>query len=89
MDFMLGIGGPITYPRSSRIREIVKAVPLSHLLLETDAPDQPMAGEQGRRNEPAKLLRVAEAMAEIRGLSLTEVAAETRLNAQRLFGLAA
>ena len=48
-----------------------------------------MAGEQGRRNEPAKLLKVAEAMAEIRGLSLTEVAAQTRLNAQRLFGLAA
>jgi TatD DNase family protein len=89
MGFMLGIGGPITYPRSRRIREIAKECPLSHLLLETDAPDQPMAGEQGRRNEPAKLVRVAETLAEIRALPVIEVAAQTRLNAQRLFGLAA
>ena len=89
MGFMLGIGGPITYPRSRRIREIVKECPLSHLLLETDAPDQPMSGEQGRRNEPAKLVRVAEAMAEIRGMPMADVAAQTRYNAERLFGLAA
>jgi TatD DNase family protein len=89
MGFMLGIGGPITYTRSRRIREIVKECPLSHLLLETDAPDQPMSGEQGRRNEPAKLVRVAEAMAEIRGIPMADVAAQTRCNAQRLFGLAA
>jgi TatD DNase family protein len=89
MGFMLGIGGPITYPRSRRIREIVKECPLSHFLLETDAPDQPMSGEQGRRNEPAKLVRVAEAMAEIRGMPMADVAAQTRYNAERLFGLAA
>jgi TatD DNase family protein len=89
MGFMLGIGGPITYPRSRRIREIVRECPLSHLLLETDAPDQPMSGEQGRRNEPAKLVRVAEAMAEIRGIPMADVAAQTRCNAERLFGLAA
>jgi TatD DNase family protein len=68
---------------------VVSLQVLAALVLETDAPDQPMAGEQGRRNEPAKLVRVAETLAEIRALPVIEVAAQTRLNAQRLFGLAA
>ena len=89
MGFLLGIGGPITYPRSARLRAIVQEIPLQFLLLETDSPDQPMAGEQGNRNEPAKLVRVAEALAEIRGNPVTEVAEQTGLNAKRLFGLAA
>ena len=89
MGFLLGIGGPITYPRSTRLRAIVQDIPLQFLLLETDSPDQPMAGEQGKRNEPAKLLRVAEALAEIRGNLVTEVAEQTGLNVKRLFGLAA
>ena len=89
MGFMLGIGGPITYPRSTRLRAIAQEIPLQFLLLETDSPDQPMAGEQGKRNEPSKLVRVAEAVAEIRGMSVAEVAGQTGLNAKRLFGLAA
>lgn len=89
LGFMLGIGGPITYPRSRRLRTIVQEIPLDFLLLETDAPDQPMAGEQGKRNEPSKLIRVAEAVAGILGLPVAEVAEQTGLNAKQLFGLAA
>lgn len=89
MGFLLGIGGPLTYPRSSRLRAIVKEIPLQYLLLETDAPDQPMHGEQGRRNEPEKLTRVAEAMAEVIGVPAVELAAQTTRNAECLFGLAA
>lgn len=88
MGFLLGIGGPLTYPRSNRIRAIVQEIPLQHLLLETDSPDQPMFGAQGRRNEPQQLLQVAQAMADVRGISLSEVAKQTTANAQRLFGLA-
>jgi TatD DNase family protein len=89
MGFMLGIGGPLTYPRSTRLRTIVQQLPLQNLLLETDSPDQPMSGEQGRRNEPKKLICVAEALAKAKDISITEVAAETTQNAERLFGLAA
>jgi TatD DNase family protein len=89
MGFMLGIGGPLTYPRSTRLRAIVQEIPLQHLLLETDAPDQPMHGEQGRRNAPEKLIRVAEAVAEARSVSVAVVAEQTTRNAERLFGLAA
>lgn len=89
MGFMLGIGGSLTYPRSTRLRSIVREIPLQFLLLETDAPDQPMCGEQGRRNEPCKLPDVARAMAEARNLDLEEVIGQTTRNAERLFALSA
>jgi len=89
MGFLLGIGGPLTYPRSSRIRTIVREIPLQFLLLETDAPDQPMYGEQGRRNEPSKLPEVARALAEALSLDIKVVAEQTNRNAERLFALAA
>lgn len=88
MGFLLGIGGAITYPRSVRIRAIVQEIPLHSLLLETDAPDQATAGERGRRNEPEKLLRVAQAVAEARSIPVAEVAEKTYQNALRLFALA-
>ena len=87
MGFMLGIGGPLTYPRSTRLRAIVQEISLQYLLLETDSPDQPMHGEQGRRNEPEKLIRVAQAVAEAKAISVAEVADQTRRNAECLFGL--
>jgi TatD DNase family protein len=89
MGFLLGIGGPLTYPRSSRLRTIVREIPLTYLLLETDAPDQPMCGEQGRRNEPSKLPNVARALAEARNQDLEEVIGQTTRNAERLFALPA
>ncbi|HWR96318.1 MAG TPA: TatD family hydrolase [Arenimonas sp.] len=86
MGFYLGIAGPITYPRSQRIRAMVLDAPLDSLLLETDSPDQPLFGDQGRRNEPSCLPRVAQAIADAKGLPMAEVARQTTANAQRLFG---
>jgi TatD DNase family protein len=85
MGFMLGIGGPITYPRSNRIRALVKEIPLEYLLLETDSPDQPLFGEQGRRNEPMHLPTIAQAIAEVKNISIDKVAEQTTFNATRLF----
>lgn len=89
MGFLLGIGGALTYPRSTRLRALVQDIPLQYLLLETDAPDQPMFGAQGRRNEPAQLIHVAQALAEARGISASLVAEQTSANARQLFRLAA
>lgn len=86
MGFYLGIGGPITYPRSHRIRALVKDMPLECLLLETDSPDQPLFGEQGRRNEPRFLPRIAQAVADAKNLPIEQVALQTTANAMRLFG---
>ena len=87
MGFMLGIGGPITYPRAKRLRGLVAHMPIDHLLLETDAPDQPNAGNQGARNEPVRMLETLRTIAELRGQSPESVAAATTANACRLFGL--
>ena len=89
MGFLLGIGGPITYERANRLRRLVAGMPIAHLLLETDAPDQPNAGHQGTRNEPARMAETLRVIAALRGEPPEAVAAATTANARRLFGLPA
>lgn len=86
LGFCLGIGGPITYERAQRLRRIVAGMPIEHLLLETDAPDQPGAGHRGQRNEPAHITDVLRVVAALRGDSEANLAAATTANAARLFG---
>lgn len=86
LGFMLGFGGPITYPRARRLRELVRTLPIESILAETDAPDQPLHGHQGQRNEPALLPKVIATMAQLRGESEQAVAAATAANAGRMFG---
>jgi TatD DNase family protein len=87
MGFLLGIGGPVTYPRAKRLRRLVAGMPIDFLLLETDAPDQPNAGHQGERNEPARMRETLQAVADLRGESPEDIALATTANACRLFGL--
>ena len=88
LGFLLGIGGPVTYERANRLRGIVASMPLEQLLLETDSPDQPGAAHRGERNEPAHLVEVLDAVAQLRGVSRETLAAATDANAERLFNLA-
>jgi TatD DNase family protein len=87
LDFMLGIGGPVTYERANRLRSLVAEMPLEHLLLETDAPDQPDSQHRGQRNEPARLSFVCETVAALHGVPPEDIASATTANAQRLFKL--
>jgi TatD DNase family protein len=87
LGFHLGIGGPVTYERAKRLRAIVATMPIEFLLLETDAPDQPLHGHRGERNEPARLRDVASTVAVLRNESIEAVAASTSSNARRLFGM--
>jgi TatD DNase family protein len=87
IGFCLGIGGPVTYERAQRLRRIVARMPLRHLLLESDAPDQPDAAHRGQRNEPARVAGILRCVAELRGEPEAEIAAATTANARRLFGL--
>lgn len=87
LGFYLGVGGTITYPRAAKTRATLAAVPLESLLLESDAPDMPLAGRQGERNSPEYLPAVAETLAELRGISAESVIAQTGKNTQALFGL--
>jgi TatD DNase family protein len=85
---LLGIGGVITYPRAAKTAATVARLPMDALLLETDAPDMPLFGFQGQRNEPAQVRRVAEALAEIKQQTVADIIAQTGSNAERIFGLA-
>lgn len=81
LGFRLGFGGVMTDPRARRIRQLAASLPLSAIVLETDAPDLPPVFALGQRNEPAYLPRIAQTLAELRGISLAEVAAATSANA--------
>lgn len=87
LDFLLGFGGPLTYPRATRLRGLLRYLPLDGFLLETDSPDQPASTHPGQRNEPAFLPEVLACVAELRGADPTEIAAATSANARRLFGI--
>lgn len=86
LGFKLGLGGPLTYPRARRLRELAVTLPLPQLLLETDAPDQPLCGFQGQRNEPVRCVEVLETLARLRGIDAAELAGQLNANAIELFG---
>lgn len=86
-NFCLGVGGVITYPRANKTRDALSRVPLSALLLETDAPSMPPAGAQGQRNTPLTVLRVAEVLAQLRNEPVAQIALQTTRNARQLFAL--
>lgn len=85
LGFRLGFGGTLTYTRATRIRELAATLPAESIVLETDAPDIPPAfapavGAGAARNSPEYLPRIAAMLAELRGLSPAELAAQTRAN---------
>lgn len=83
--FKLGVGGTITYPRAVKTRETIRQVPLSSLLLETDAPDMPLMGKQGKRNSPENLPLVLQALQELRAEPREHVAMACEDNFADLF----
>ncbi len=88
LGFFIGVSGPVTYRNADRLRAVVRAVPLERLLIETDAPYLTPQPRRGQRNEPAYVRRVAQAVADVRGSTLEQMAAQTTANACVLFGLA-
>ena len=86
LGFHVGLGGTLTF-KNSGVADIVKDVPLSQIVLETDAPFLAPVPHRGKRNEPAYTRLVAEKLAEVKGVSVEEVAAVTSKNARKLFGL--
>jgi TatD DNase family protein len=81
LGFKLGFGGAMTFPRATRIRELAATLPLDAIVLETDAPDLPPVWKEGARNAPDQLPRIAQALAELRGIPLQQVAEATTRNA--------
>lgn len=86
LNFLMGIGGVVTYKKSG-LAEVLKEVSLSSLVLETDAPYLTPVPFRGKRNEPAFLKYIVTKIAEAKEASIEEVVSITATNAQKLFGI--
>ncbi|MFZ3073149.1 MAG: TatD family hydrolase, partial [Thermodesulfobacteriota bacterium] len=87
LGFYLSFTGVITFPKAEAVREVLKIVPIERLMVETDCPYLAPVPYRGKRCEPAFVVETAKKMAEVKGLSLEDVARITTLNAETLFGL--
>jgi len=85
--FYISFSGIVTFKKAESVQEAAKLVPLDKLLVETDAPYLAPDPYRGKRNEPAFVVKTAEKIAHLKGISLKEVAEETTRNAQALFGI--
>lgn len=85
LDFYVSFSGIVTFKSARELLEIARDVPADRLLIETDAPYLAPVPMRGKRNQPAFVRHTAEAIAEIRGLELEQLAALTWENASRVF----
>ncbi len=86
LGFSLGLGGVITF-KNNKMQETLKHVDMKYLVLETDAPFLAPMPYRGKRNDPSYIPLIAEKVAEIKGISVEEVARNTTENARELFRL--
>jgi len=87
LGFKLGFGGMLTYGRSTKLRSLVKELPLEAIVLETDSPDMTVAQHRGERNSPEYLTFVLEAIAEIRKETIQLIATQTTKNVREVLNL--
>ena len=85
--YYIALGGPVTFKNAKKPKEVAGKVPIEKLLLETDSPFLAPHPFRGKENDPSKIILVAETIAEIKGLTVEEVANITSRNAERLFSL--
>lgn len=87
LGYKLSFGGAVTYERATRLRDLIKNLPLDSFLLETDAPDQPGRQYHGQRNEPAYLFDIWQDISALRTETAEKIAEITTQSACELFGL--
>jgi len=88
IGLLISYTGILTFKNATALREVARKVPINSVMLETDAPYLAPMPHRGKRNEPAYVPLIAETLAQVKGVSLEEVARATSENAQRLFRFA-
>lgn len=89
LGYLIGVGGTISYARAQKTRCVMAQLPLSSLLLETDAPDMPLAGYQGLPNRPERAAEVFHQLCQLRPEPADEIATSLQRNAAELFAFSA
>lgn len=87
MGFYIGVGGVVTFKNAKKLKDVVEAIPLEKIVLETDCPYMAPEPYRGKRNQSSYLQYVAEKIAELKGISVEEVIAVTEANARKMYGL--
>lgn len=87
LGFYISFSGIITFNNADELREVVKQVPLDRLLIETDSPYLAPKPYRGKKNQPAYVREVGEAVAALKGVTLEALGEATSANFRRLFGL--
>ncbi len=87
LGFLISFAGPVTFNNAVKLQEVAKKVPADMMLIETDCPYLTPHPFRGKLNEPAKVIHVAEKLAELRQVSYQEICEITRNNACRIFGI--
>jgi TatD DNase family protein len=87
LGLYISFAGMVTFKKSDELREIARTVPADRILIETDSPYLSPHPLRGKRNEPANLVHTARQLADVRGCSFEEFAAQTTSNSKELFGL--
>lgn len=87
MGFYISFSGILTFKNAQSIRDVAAALPLERILIETDSPYLAPVPYRGKTNSPAYVPHVAACLAELRGLPVDEIAAQTTANTRRLFGM--
>lgn len=85
IGYYIALGGPVTFKNAKKPKEVAEKVPLEWLLIETDSPFLAPHPFRGKQNDPSKIKFIAKAIAEIKDISLEEVANATSQNAEKLF----
>lgn len=85
MGFLIGIGGVLTFPNAKKLVEVAKKISLEHILIETDSPYLSPVPNRGKRNDSRNLEFIVKKLAEIKGVSPTDVANVTLENGKKLF----
>ena len=88
-DYYFGIGGVITFKNAKKLKEAVEYIPMDRILLETDCPYLAPEPNRGKRNSSLNLPYVAQAIADIKGITAAEVVEITCRNAKQLFSIEA
>ena len=87
LGLYVSFAGMVTFKKSNDLRQVAASVPDDRILIETDSPYLSPHPLRGKRNEPANLVHTARQLAEVRGISFEEFAAQTTRNARELFRL--
>ena len=87
MGFYIGIGGVVTFKNGKKMKEVVEAVPLERILLETDSPYLAPEPNRGKRNSSLNLPYIAQKIAEIKGVPYDDIVNATFENARKAYKL--